>query len=156
MVDGLQRIAAAAGEAGVRLGLEPIHRSERDALTMITSIPETLELLEEAELPKSGSWSISGIVGDTPDDRAHLADHVGPITGLHVADWFADDRGRPRAPRPGRLANARAHRVLRERLATARWTSRSSATPTTRDSLWSLDVDEAARRAYAAIASVNV
>jgi sugar phosphate isomerase/epimerase len=50
-IDGLQRIAAAADEAGVRLGLEPIHASEREALTLVTSIPEALELLDEAGLP---------------------------------------------------------------------------------------------------------
>ena len=30
VIDGLQRVAAVAAEAGVRLGLEPIHESERD------------------------------------------------------------------------------------------------------------------------------
>ena len=36
VIDGLRRIAAAADSAGVRLGLEPIHASERDALTIVT------------------------------------------------------------------------------------------------------------------------
>jgi len=46
VIDGLRRIAAAADNAGVRLGLEPIHASQRDDRTLITTIPETLELLD--------------------------------------------------------------------------------------------------------------
>ena len=70
VIDGLRRIAAAADEAGVRLGLEPIHASERDALTLITSIPEALELLDEAGLPNVGIMVDLWHLWDTPDDRA--------------------------------------------------------------------------------------
>ncbi|MGD5540947.1 TIM barrel protein, partial [Xanthomonas citri pv. citri] len=54
VVDGLRRLAAAAEDAGVRLGLEPIHASQRDELTLVTTIPETLDLLDEAGLPDIG------------------------------------------------------------------------------------------------------
>lgn len=35
VIDGLQEIAAAATEAGVRLGLEPIHPSQRDTVSFV-------------------------------------------------------------------------------------------------------------------------
>ena len=46
VVSGLQRIAAVADETGIRFGLEPIHVSEREGLTIVTSIPEALDLLD--------------------------------------------------------------------------------------------------------------
>ena len=45
VIDGLRRIAAAADNAGVRVGLEPIHASERESLTIVTTIQEALDLL---------------------------------------------------------------------------------------------------------------
>ena len=70
MIDGLRRIAAAADTAGVRLGLEPIHASQRDDLTLITTIPETLALLDEAGLPDVGIMIDLWHVGDTPGSSA--------------------------------------------------------------------------------------
>ena len=49
MIDGLRRVAAAADEAGVQLGLEPIPLAARRP-HLVTTIPETLELLDEAGL----------------------------------------------------------------------------------------------------------
>jgi sugar phosphate isomerase/epimerase len=54
VVDGLRRLAATADGAGVRLGLEPIHASQRDELTLVTTVPEAIDLLEEAGLPDVG------------------------------------------------------------------------------------------------------
>ncbi|MDF2750749.1 MAG: sugar phosphate isomerase/epimerase, partial [Gaiellaceae bacterium] len=66
VVEGLRRIAAAAEAAGVRLGLEPIHASQRDALSIATSIPEALDLLDDAGLPQVGVMLDLYHVWDTP------------------------------------------------------------------------------------------
>ncbi len=108
VIDGLQRIAAAADEAGVRLGLEPIHASERDSLTLITSIPEALEFLDEAGLPNVGIMIDLWHLGEMPNVERHLADNVDRITGVHVAELVRRRARRPRAPGRGRFADGRA------------------------------------------------
>lgn len=149
VVDGLRRVAAAAAAAGVRLGLEPIHESQREALSTIATIPETLELLDEAGLPGVGIMVDLWHVGDTPEVERHLAENVGRITGVHVAERLPgrDDRGLP-AERCAELT-----RVLRD----AGWSGALDVEifgdAGREDSLWALPVEEAARRAYAALAA---
>ena len=114
MIDGLQRIAAVADDVGVRLGLEPIHASERDALTLITSIPEALELLDEAGLPDVGIMVDLWHLWDTPEIERHLADNVDRITGVHVANWFEGEPRRRALPGEGVSRTAELMRVLRD------------------------------------------
>ena len=156
VIDGLRRIAAEADEAGVRLGLEPIHASERGSLTLITSIPDALELLDEAGLPSVGIMVDLWHLGDAPDIEGHLADNVDRITGVHVASWFAAERSDRALPGEGVSRTAELMRVLRNAGWQGAWDVEIFGDAARPDSLWSLEVDEAARRAYAAIASVRV
>jgi len=155
VIDGLHRIAAAADGAGVRLGIEPIHASERDALTLITTIPETLALLDEAGLPGVGIMVDLWHLWDTPDVERQLADNVERITGVHVSDWFAGERGDRALPGEGVSGTAELMRVLRDAGWKGAWDVEIFGDPAQPDSLWSLDiVDDAARSAYAAIAKL--
>ena len=147
VLDGLRRVAAAADAAGVRLGLEPIHESEREGLTLITTIPETLELLDDAGLPEVGVMVDLWHVGDTPDIERHLAENVDRITGVHVAEHFAGGRGD--RDLPGERC-AELMRVLRDAGWRGAWDVEIFGDAEREDSLWSLNVDEAAQRAYAA------
>jgi sugar phosphate isomerase/epimerase len=150
VIDGLRRIAAAAGNAGVRLGLEPIHASQRDDLTLITTIPETVALLDEAGLPDVGIMIDLWHVGDTPEIERHLAENVDRITGVHVAEWRPpgrDDRALP-GDRSARLM-----RILHEAGWRGAWDVEIFGDAEQPDSLWALDVDEAAKRAYAAVSA---
>ena len=150
VVDGLRRVAAAARDAGVRLGLEPIHASQRDALTLITTIPETLELLEEAGLTDVGLMIDLWHVGDTPDVERHLTENVDRITGVHVAERL---RGRADRGLPGERCAA-LMRVLHDAGWRGAWDVEIFGDAEREDSLWSLPVDEAARRAHAAARAV--
>ena len=150
-VDGLRRVAGAAAAAGVRLGLEPIHASQRDDLTLITTIPETLAFLDEAGLPDVGIMVDLWHVGDTPEIERHLAENAGRITGVHVADRFTD--GRADRALPGERS-AELMRVLHDAGWRGAWDVEIFGDPEQPDSLWALDVDEAARRARAAVAAV--
>ena len=149
VVDGLRHLAAAADGAGVRLGLEPIHASQRDQLTLISTIPETLQLLDEAVLPDVGIMVDLWHLGDTPEIERHLAENVDRITGVHVAERFPGDRDDRDLPGE-RCAELMA--VLRDAGWAGAWDVEIFGDPAQPDSLWSLDVDEAARRAYAAAA----
>ena len=147
IVEGLRRVATAAAEAGVRLGLEPIHASQRDQLTIITTIPETLDLLDEADLPDVGIMVDLWHLAETPDVERHLAENVDRITGVHVAEHFPGraDRDLPRE------RCAELMRVLRDAGWQGPWDVEIFGDPERDDSLWSLRVDEAARRAYEAL-----
>lgn len=154
VLEGLKRVAAAADDAGVRLGLEPVHYSERDALTLVTSIPEALDLLEEADLPQVGVLVDLWHVWDTPTIEDDLRRHVSRITGVHVSDWWPDSR-------PGRALPGQGISRTRELvalLAENGWQGPldveifgDAGDP---DSFWSLPVEEAARRAYEAAVGV--
>ena len=154
VVDGLRRLAAAADGAGVRLGLEPIHASQRDQLTIVTTIPEALELLDEAGLPDVGIMVDLWHLCDTPDVERHLRENVDRITGVHVADWHVDGRGERALPGQGSAPVRELLGVLRD----AGWDGALDVEifgiPDDPDSFWALDVDEAARRARAAVDAV--
>ena len=148
VVEGLRRVAAAAEDAGVRLGLEPIHASQRDDLTLITTIPETLELLDEAGLPRVGIMVDLWHVADTPDIERHLAENVDRITGVHVAEHVP---GRADRVLPGERC-AELMRVLRDAGWRGAWDVEIFGDVDRPDSLWALPTAEAARRAHEAVA----
>ncbi len=154
VVEGLKRIAASAADAGVRLGLEPIHASQREALSLVTSVAEALELLDDAGLPDVGVLLDLYHVGDTPTIEQDLREHAGRVTGLHVADWHAD--GRAERALPG--AGGPRTRELVAALAAAGWDGwldvEIFGVPDAPESFWALPVDEAARRAYDAALGV--
>jgi sugar phosphate isomerase/epimerase len=154
VVDGLQRVAAVADEAGVRLGLEPIHASQRAQLTLITTIPETLDLLAEAGLAGVGIMVDLWHLWDTPDVDRHLAENVDRITGVHVADWYPDGRNERALPGSGVARQQELVGALARAGWTGAWDVEIFGEPGNSESFWALPVHEAARRAHAAIAAI--
>jgi len=150
VVDGLHRAAAAATEAGVRLGFEPVHPSQRDTAGFVTSVGEALSLLDEA-----GTTGV-GIMADTfnvgHEATAEIVAAAGRLTGLHVADELPEPVPGVRAlPEPG----GRSAELIAA-LRNAGWDGTLDieifSTP---DAFWSLPVEEAARRAYAASSALS-
>lgn len=146
VLDGLQRIATIARDAGVRLGLEPSHPAQHETVSFVNTIADALELLEDAALPDVG------LVADTYNlwhERPEaLAAVAGRVTGLHVADEPAHPGRTDRLlPGEGGTRSAEHVRALRE----AGWDGcldvEIFSTP---ERFWALPVDEAARHAYAA------
>jgi len=154
VVAGLQRISAAADAAGVRLGLEPIHASQRDALSLVTSVPEALELLDEAGLPQVGVMLDLYHVWDTPTIEDDLRAHAGRFTGLHVADWYADGRAERALPGAGVSRTRELLAILRDAGFAGSLDVEIFGVPDDPGSFWALPVDEAARRAYDAAVGV--
>jgi sugar phosphate isomerase/epimerase len=87
VVEGLRTIAAEAQRAGVRIGLEPINRVGGENWTMISTLDEAAELVDDADHPALGIQFDTWHVWNTPNVRAEIAEHVGRFVGVHVADW---------------------------------------------------------------------
>jgi sugar phosphate isomerase/epimerase len=145
VVEGIRRIAEAGARHGVRVALEPIHPTQAELLSPVSTIEETLELVGEADV---------GILFDT----WHVAEvsHADRIFGVHVSD-----RTRPETRSdldralPGDDSRA-AVRAL-EAAGYDGWYdvevmsddgTFGDAFP---DSLWALPADEIARRAVASM-----
>ncbi|MGH3066548.1 MAG: sugar phosphate isomerase/epimerase family protein [Gaiellaceae bacterium] len=150
VIDGLREIAAAASDAGVRLGLEPIHPSQRETVSFVNSIADAVALLDEAGLDEVG------IMADTynlwHESPTALADVAGRVSGLHVADEPGEP-GRTDRALPGEGGTRSAELV--HAVVEAGWTGHLDVELfSTPDAFWSLPADEAARRAYTAIARI--
>jgi sugar phosphate isomerase/epimerase len=87
VVEGLRTIGDEAQRAGVRVGLEPINRIGGEDWTMISSLGEAADLLDEADHPALGIQFDTWHVWNTPNVRAEIQQHVGRFVGVHVADW---------------------------------------------------------------------
>ena len=145
VVEGIRAIAAAGARHGVPVALEPIHPTQAELLSPVSTIEAALELIGDADV---------GILYDT----WHLPEvaHVERIRGVHVSD-----RTRPETRSdldralPGDDSRA-AVRAL-EAAGYEGWYdvevmsddgTFGDAVP---DSLWALPVDEIARRAVSAM-----
>ena len=145
VIDGLRDIAAAAADAGVRLGLEPIHPSQSETVSFVNSVAGALALLDEAGLDAVGIMADTFNLWEEPPEA--LAAVALRVTGLHVAD-VPREPGRTDRVLPGEGGQRSADLVRALRL--AGWDGfldiEIFSTP---DLFWSLPVAEAARRAYA-------
>jgi sugar phosphate isomerase/epimerase len=93
VVDGLRTIGEEAARAGARVGLEPINRVGGEDWTMISSISEAVDLLDEADRPALGIQFDSWHVWNTPDVLDDIRRYIDRFVGVHVADWRDPTRG---------------------------------------------------------------
>jgi sugar phosphate isomerase/epimerase len=152
VVDGLKLVAAAAREAGVRLGLEPTHASESGASSFVSSIGEAIELLAEAGLDDVGVMVDSVHVWDTPSLEDDISRHADRITGLHVADKFEPGDTSRLLPGEGRTRPDRVLELVRATGFDGYIDLEIFSTP---DAFWGLPADEAARRAHRALSALR-
>jgi sugar phosphate isomerase/epimerase len=87
VVEGLKTIGREAQSAGVRIALEPINRIGGEDWTMISSLGEAVELLDEADQPALGIQFDTWHMWNTPNVLDEIAQHVDRFVGVHVADW---------------------------------------------------------------------
>ena len=150
VVDGLRRAAAAAREAGVHLGFEPIHPAQHETAGFVTSLADALELLDEAGADDAGIMADTFNLGHETDEAVVRAS--ARLTGLHVADELPEPTPGVRGlPGPeGRSAEIVA--ALRANGWDGMLDVEIFSTP---DHFWALPPDEAARRAYAAASALT-
>lgn len=151
VVEGLREIANAARKVGVRFGLEPAHPAQHETVSFVNTIADALALLDEAGLPEVGVMvDTYNLWHERPEAVAAIADRV---TGLHVADEPPDLERTDRVlPGEGGTRSAEQARALIE----AGWSGYLDVEIfSSPDRFWSLPVDEAARRAYAAVSELT-
>ena len=87
VVEGLRVIGDEAARAGVRVGVEPINRVGGEAWTMITTLAEAAELIEEADRPALGIQFDTWHVWNTPNLVEEIERYSHLFVGVHIADW---------------------------------------------------------------------
>lgn len=85
VLDGIRTIADAGGRAGVPVALEPVQREYRDLWTIVSSLGEAADLLDEAGRTDVGLMFDSWHLWNAPLDE--IARYRDRILGVHVADW---------------------------------------------------------------------
>jgi sugar phosphate isomerase/epimerase len=93
VVAGLRTLGEEAQRAGVRVGLEPINRVGGENWTIITSLAEAVELLEEADHPALGLQVDTWHIWNTPNVVEEIERYADRFVGVHVADWREPTRG---------------------------------------------------------------
>jgi sugar phosphate isomerase/epimerase len=93
VVSGLRTLGEEAQRAGVRIGLEPINRVGGENWTIITSLGEAVELLEEADQPALGLQVDTWHIWNTPNVVEEIERYADRFVGVHVADWREPTRG---------------------------------------------------------------
>ena len=151
VVEGLRRAGLAARDAGVQLGLEPIHPAQRESAGFVDTLADALSLLDAAGVDDVG------IMADTfnlaREGTADVVEAAPRFTGLHVADEPHDPTPGVRVlPGEGRGRSAE----LVAALCATGWDGTLDVEIfSTPDAFWSLPLDEAARRSYAAAAALG-
>ena len=87
VIEGLETLAAEAERAGVRIGLEPVNRVGGENWTIISSIPEAVELLQEVDRPALGLQFDAWHLWNTETLLEDIEREAGRFVGVHVADW---------------------------------------------------------------------
>lgn len=161
VVEGLRRLAEAADAAGVTVGLEPYQRIDGEPWTIVSSVAEAVELLDEADTPQIGITFDVWHLWNSPTLYEDVADHCGRFTAVHVSDYREPTRGWADRVLPGDGV-ADVPRILGA-LAAAGWSGpldleifsdEGTFGTAYEDSLWSCDSQELAARGRDAMESV--
>lgn len=87
VIDGLSQAAAVAEENGVKLGIEPIHSSIADRLSLVSTIAETVQLIKETGSSNIGIMFDVWHVWDTPALFDDIRNYADTFLLAHMCDW---------------------------------------------------------------------
>jgi sugar phosphate isomerase/epimerase len=94
VVDGLRTIAAEAQRLGLKIGIEPYQRDGGELWTIVSSIPETIELLRDAgDPPAAGVQFDVWHLWNTPTLFDDIESEIARFVGVHVCDVRDPTRG---------------------------------------------------------------
>jgi sugar phosphate isomerase/epimerase len=94
VVEGLATIAHEAERLDLRIGLEPYQRVSGEEWTIVSSIPDAVELIRDAgDSPALGIQFDSWHLWNTPTLYDDIEREIDRFTGVHVADYREPTRG---------------------------------------------------------------
>jgi sugar phosphate isomerase/epimerase len=93
VVEGLRELGAEAARAGLRLALEPFQREGLESWSIVNTLSEAVELVDEAGSPAIGVQFDVWHLWNTPDLLDEIALHAHRFAGVHVSDWREPTRG---------------------------------------------------------------
>jgi sugar phosphate isomerase/epimerase len=92
-VAGLREVAAEAERLGLRLALEPFQREGIDNWSIVNTLGDAAELIDEIGSPALGIQFDVWHLWNTPDLFEEIDAHIDRIAGVHVNDWREPTRG---------------------------------------------------------------
>jgi len=92
-VDGLRAIGAEAERAGVRMALEPFQREGIEDWSLVNTISDAVELIDEIGSPAFGIQFDVWHLWNTPNLLDEIERHIHRFAGVHVNDWREPTRG---------------------------------------------------------------
>lgn len=93
-VDGLATIGREAERLGLVIGLEPYQRVGGEEWTLVSSIPEAVELIRDAgDSPALGIQFDSWHLWNTPTLYDDIEREIDRFAGVHIADYREPTRG---------------------------------------------------------------
>jgi sugar phosphate isomerase/epimerase len=93
VVDLLREVAAVAADAGTRLSLEPQRLDLVPGRSLVATIGETVELVNEVGAPNLDVLYDVFHLWDTPDVLEQTVRYARAFGGVHICDWRAETRG---------------------------------------------------------------
>ena len=151
VVDALRRMAAVGGGAGVRVGFESVHASQREEAGFVNSLAHADALLERVGAPEIGVLFDTYHLWDDPGVLDWIRESSSRVVGVHVSDWPSLDRSDRVLPGKGISRTAE----LVGALAAAGWDGALDVEIfSTPELFWGLPVAEAARRAHEAASTL--
>ncbi len=92
-VEGLRTLAREAEAAGVRLALEPFQREGMESWSLIATLGEAAELIDEVGSDTVGIQFDVWHLWNTPDVLEEIPRYAHLLAGVHVSDWREPTRG---------------------------------------------------------------
>jgi sugar phosphate isomerase/epimerase len=93
VVDGLAEIGATAQRLGLRIALEPFQRDGIENWSIINTLGDAVELIDEVGSPALGIQFDTWHLWNTQDVLDEIAEHAHRFVGVHVNDWREPTRG---------------------------------------------------------------
>src|SRR6476646_5088168 len=100
-VRGIREVALEAELLGLRLALEPFQREGLESWSILNTLSEAVELVDEAGSPAIGVQFDVWHLWNTPDLLDEIALHAHRLAGVHVSDWREPTRGWAERALPG-------------------------------------------------------
>jgi sugar phosphate isomerase/epimerase len=86
-IQGFRRIAQVAGDLGVDIGFEPLHRSQQQVFSPICNLRDAMDLVRAVEHPRFKLLFDTWHLWDTEHVYDDIRQYIDYIAGVHVADW---------------------------------------------------------------------